>query len=79
MAAQEMEAGAIRETCSHNCSACGSDCADRTGPQSLLVQPNAAFHIQKVIGVASGKGGVGKSLVISLLIHLWSRCVTKEK
>lgn len=55
------------ETCQHNCSECGSDCAQRTQPQSFLEKPNALSHIKKVIGVVSGKGGVGKSLVTSLL------------
>ncbi len=55
------------ENCSHNCGECGSDCAERKAPQSLLEEPNAASHVKKVIGIVSGKGGVGKSLVTSLL------------
>ncbi len=57
----------MSEECSHNCSECGSDCADRTAPQSFLAQPNEASNVRKVIGIVSGKGGVGKSLVTSLL------------
>ncbi len=53
--------------CSHNCKECGSDCGERREPQSLLEKPNAKSHIKRVIGVVSGKGGVGKSLVTSLL------------
>ncbi|MCD8131150.1 MAG: Mrp/NBP35 family ATP-binding protein [Lachnospiraceae bacterium] len=57
----------MSEECSHNCSECGSDCEERTAPQSLLAQANEASDIRKVIGIVSGKGGVGKSLVTSLL------------
>ncbi len=53
--------------CTHNCSTCGSDCSERKAPQSLLEKPNDLSKIKKVIGVVSGKGGVGKSLVSSLL------------
>ena len=53
--------------CTHDCSSCGSDCGSRTEPQSLLEKPNAMSNIGKVIGVVSGKGGVGKTLVSSLL------------
>lgn len=63
----------MSETCSRSCAECGSDCAERTAPQSLLEKPNASSHIKKVIGVVSGKGGVGKSLVSSLLTILAQR------
>ena len=53
--------------CNHDCSSCSSNCAERTTPQSFLVEPHETSHIKKVIGVVSGKGGVGKSLVTSLL------------
>ncbi|MBO4524796.1 Mrp/NBP35 family ATP-binding protein [Ruminococcus sp.] len=53
--------------CTHDCSSCGSDCSSRKEPQSLLEKPNAMSNIGKVIGVVSGKGGVGKTLVSSLL------------
>ena len=49
------------------CSGCGSDCASRMAPQDLHEQPHELSHIKKVIAVISGKGGVGKSLVTSLL------------
>ncbi len=57
----------MSEECSRNCSECGSDCAERTEPQSLLEQTNESSHVKKVIGIVSGKGGVGKSLVTALL------------
>ena len=55
------------ENCSHNCRECGSDCAERREPQSFLEEPKAGTHVKRVIGIVSGKGGVGKSLVTSLL------------
>lgn len=53
--------------CSHDCSSCGSDCSDRNAPQSFLAEPHPMSSIKKIIGVVSGKGGVGKSLVTELL------------
>ncbi|MGI6020040.1 MAG: P-loop NTPase [Lachnospiraceae bacterium] len=50
--------------CSHNCGSCGEDCASRQ-MESLLEDPNPNSNIRKVIGVVSGKGGVGKSLITS--------------
>lgn len=49
--------------CSHDCSSCSSDCESR----DLHIPMNEYSNIKKVIGVVSGKGGVGKSLVTSLL------------
>lgn len=53
--------------CSHDCGSCGSDCGERTAPQSLIEPANEFSYVKKVIGVVSGKGGVGKSLVTSLM------------
>lgn len=53
--------------CTHDCSTCGQSCSQRTEPESLLQKPHEQSHIKKVIGVCSGKGGVGKSMVTSLL------------
>ncbi len=53
--------------CTHNCSTCGEECASRTEPQSLIAPQNQMSNVKKVIGIVSGKGGVGKSLVTSLL------------
>ena len=55
----------MSEACSHNCSSCGSDCSERTAPQNSRNDNNK--NVKKVIAVVSGKGGVGKSLVTSLL------------
>ena len=54
--------------CTHNCSSCGKSCGDRKEEkQSFLADLNSVSSVKKVIGVVSGKGGVGKSLVTSLL------------
>ncbi|MBE7025094.1 MAG: Mrp/NBP35 family ATP-binding protein [Ruminococcaceae bacterium] len=63
----------MSENCSHNCSSCSSNCSERTAPQSFLENPHPMSSVKKVIGVVSGKGGVGKSLVTSLLSVLMQR------
>lgn len=56
------------ENCNHDCSSCGESCSSRTAEQTSFLEPlNPASTVKKVIGVVSGKGGVGKSLVTSLL------------
>jgi len=57
----------MSESCDKNCSACSEECSERTQPKSLLEQPHEGSDIKKVIAVVSGKGGVGKSLVTSML------------
>ena len=57
----------VPEDCTHDCSTCGSDCASRTAPESFLQSLRPGARVDKVIAVVSGKGGVGKSLVTSLL------------
>ncbi|MBR5613748.1 MAG: Mrp/NBP35 family ATP-binding protein [Clostridia bacterium] len=57
----------MSENCTHDCSSCGENCSSRTEEQSLLAPQNSMSNIKKVIGIVSGKGGVGKSLVTSLL------------
>ena len=52
--------------CSHDCSNCSSNCSERK-PESFLKELNPYSSVKKVIAVVSGKGGVGKSLVTSLL------------
>ena len=59
--------------CTHDCSSCGADCASRKKQESLLEAQNAFSNVKKVIAVVSGKGGVGKSLVTSLLAVLTRR------
>ena len=58
--------------CSGNCSTCGSDCADRKA-ESLLAALNPKSSVKKVIAVVSGKGGVGKSTVTSMLAVAMAR------
>lgn len=60
------------DNCTHDCSSCASDCASRS-EESLLKPQNVASDVKKVIGVVSGKGGVGKSLVTSMLSVLFQR------
>ncbi|HKL79603.1 MAG TPA: Mrp/NBP35 family ATP-binding protein [Mobilitalea sp.] len=58
----------MSENCDQNCNSCGSDCTDRKDKKpDFKVQPHELSSIKKVIGVVSGKGGVGKSLVTSML------------
>ena len=56
----------MSDNCSHDCASCSENCKDRD-PKSFLAEPHPTSHIRKVIGVVSGKGGVGKSMVTSLL------------
>ena len=57
----------MSENCNHDCASCGTTCGERTAPQSLLAPNNPSSNIKKVIAVMSGKGGVGKSLVTSMM------------
>ena len=56
----------MSENCSHNCGSCSKNCASRE-KESLLAPLMDGSNVKKVIGIVSGKGGVGKSLVTSLL------------
>ncbi len=53
--------------CNSNCESCSSNCSDRKEKNDFAVKPHELSNIKKVIGIVSGKGGVGKSLVTSLL------------
>lgn len=59
--------------CNHNCNSCSQNCSDREAPESFLIQPHKDSKIKKIIGVVSGKGGVGKSLVTSMLATAMQR------
>ena len=52
--------------CTHNCSTCSQKCG-QASKESLLATPNPGSRIKKIIGVVSGKGGVGKSSVTMML------------
>lgn len=62
----------MSEECSNDCEHCGKECKERS-PKSLLESPHQGSRISKVISVVSGKGGVGKSLVTSLLAVMTQR------
>ena len=62
----------MSEECSHDCSSCGANCSSREA-ESLLQQPLESTKVKKVIAVVSGKGGVGKSMVTSLLAVVMQR------
>ena len=53
----------MSEGCTHDCSTCSSKCSEK----DLRVPCGQFSNVKRVIGVVSGKGGVGKSLVTSLL------------
>ncbi|MBP5312847.1 MAG: Mrp/NBP35 family ATP-binding protein [Clostridia bacterium] len=57
----------MSESCNHDCENCASKCGEAEDKNSFLAPMNALSEIKKVIGVVSGKGGVGKSLVTSML------------
>ena len=52
--------------CSHDCDSCSSGCSDNKA-ESMIKPLNAASSVKRVIGVVSGEGGVGKSLVTAML------------
>ena len=58
----------MSEGCNHNCSSCSENCSDRKEENiSLKEKLHKMSSVKKVIGVVSGKGGVGKSLITSML------------
>jgi len=56
----------MSESCNHDCGSCSQNCSDRK-PQDFLISPHKSSSIKKIIGVVSGKGGVGKSMISSVL------------
>ena len=64
----------MSENCDQTCSSCGEECADRKEAKTdFTEQPHTLSNIKKVIGIVSGKGGVGKSLVTSMLAVTMNR------
>lgn len=58
----------MSENCNHNCGSCSENCSQRANDKSQFLAPlHPQSKVKKVIGIVSGKGGVGKSLVTSLL------------
>ena len=62
----------MAENCTHDCSTCSANCSSRK-QESLLIPANPLSEVKHIIGVVSGKGGVGKSLVTSMLAVLLQR------
>lgn len=58
--------------CSHDCASCGENCSDRT-QESMIEKLHEMSCVRKVIAVVSGKGGVGKSMVSSMLATAFQR------
>ena len=62
----------MSEECTHDCSNCSAACSSRdAAPQHDAPNPNS--RVKKVIGVVSGKGGVGKSMTSALLACAMAR------
>ena len=59
--------------CNHDCSSCGESCSERKEKQDFREELHRLSSVKKVIGVVSGKGGVGKSLVTSSLAVAFNR------
>lgn len=53
--------------CTHDCSTCGADCSSRSKSEDFRLSLSEGSSVKKVIGIMSGKGGVGKSIVTSML------------
>ena len=53
----------MAEECSHDCGSCNQDCAQR----DMHKKPHELSNIKHVIGIVSGKGGVGKSMTTAML------------
>lgn len=62
----------MSDNCTHDCNTCGENCSSRK-KESFLEPQNPMSSVKKVIGIVSGKGGVGKSLVTSMLSVLSAR------
>ena len=58
--------------CNQNCGSCSSNCSGKS-ENGLIAKPHEGTVVKKIIGVVSGKGGVGKSLVTSLLASASAR------
>lgn len=54
----------MSENCNHECSSCSEECSEK---KSFILPQNPMSNIKKVIGIVSGKGGVGKSLITSMM------------
>lgn len=57
----------MSQNCNNNCDSCGEACPSAHAADSMLEPQNPYSNVKKVIGVVSGKGGVGKSLIAAML------------
>jgi Mrp family chromosome partitioning ATPase len=57
----------MSDDCKECCDSCGEDCGEKKTLKDFIEKPHEGSNIKKVIAIVSGKGGVGKSLVTSLL------------
>ncbi len=57
----------MSQECNHDCSSCSANCSSRTSGAPAKEAPHPKSRISKVIGVVSGKGGVGKSMTSAML------------
>jgi Mrp family chromosome partitioning ATPase len=57
----------MSENCNQQCGSCSEDCSERKENPSFLEKPHELSQIKRIVAVVSGKGGVGKSLVTSML------------
>ena len=58
--------------CTHDCSTCSANCSSRKDAPTFEA-PHKDSHVKHVIGIVSGKGGVGKSIVTSMLATVMQR------
>ena len=63
----------MSENCDNNCKGCSENCSERKEEFSLREELNEHSKVKKVIGVISGKGGVGKSMATSMVSVLMNR------
>ncbi len=63
----------MSDTCNESCGSCTDDCEERKEKYDFSAKPHELSRIKKVFGVVSGKGGVGKSLVTSMLAVTMNR------
>ncbi len=63
----------MSEKCDQNCNSCSEECKDRQAPTDFSAALHELSSVKKVIGIVSGKGGVGKSIVTSMLAVTMNR------
>ena len=63
----------MSENCNQNCGECTEECGERKVTEDFSAKLNELSHVKKVVGIVSGKGGVGKSLITGLLAVFMNR------